>query len=137
MFKTCTKCNESKELKFFPKNKKYTLGVWCYCKKCVSDMGSSYYKENRDLKLFKIKQTEIDKYTYVEQIKSKPCADCKIQYHLSAMEFDHLPGCKKLFNIGSGLRKYGLEKLKQEIAKCEVVCSNCHHVRSFNRQTNK
>jgi len=29
---------------------------------------------------------------------------------------------------------YSIETLKEEISKCEIVCSNCHRLRTFNRQ---
>ena len=63
---------------------------------------------------------------------SKGCADCGYKDHPAALEFDHLPGTKKLFNIGQG-RGHTLEAVRAEIAKCEVVCANCHRVRTARR----
>lgn len=134
--KTCTKCNKTKPLSLFPKNRKYSGGVWCYCKECVSRDGAVYYKNNKTTKHNKIRSIIEQKYEYVNDIKTNPCTDCKNTYHPCAMEFDHLPQYKKKFNIGSGLRKYGMKLIKEEIAKCELVCANCHHIRTFKRFNN-
>ncbi len=72
-------------------------------------------------------------YKYMVEMKNKPCADCHIQYHFSAMDFDHLPKFKKNFGIAQGALNASLQEIKAEIAKCEVVCSNCHRVRSWKR----
>ena len=71
---------------------------------------------------------------YVQEYKqSRGCADCKENYPYWMLEFDHLGD--KDFNI-SGYRQItaSLERVKREIAKCEVVCANCHRNRTYNRQ---
>ncbi len=47
------------------------------------------------------------------------------------MDFDHVHG-KKLFTIGSGIVR-ALKKVMNEIAKCDLVCANCHRVRTYKR----
>jgi hypothetical protein len=64
----------------------------------------------------------------------KGCADCGYTLHAAALEFDHLPGTKKLFNIGEKMGSYSRTILWEEIAKCDVVCANCHSIRTFNRR---
>lgn len=63
----------------------------------------------------------------IKESKSRPCADCGIQYPWYVMDFDHRHGEKK-FNIGKA-RGVGFNVLKSEIEKCEVVCANCHRLR--------
>lgn len=53
------------------------------------------------------------------------------------MDFDHLPQYEKLFNIGSPSNWTSLYRVKQEIAKCEVVCSNCHRIRTWERKNGR
>lgn len=52
------------------------------------------------------------------------------------LEFDHI-GDKK-FDI-SLHRRYilSLDSLKEEINKCELVCANCHRMRTVDRHKNK
>lgn len=68
------------------------------------------------------------------EAKSKPCADCGGSFPHPAMEFDHVRG-EKLFNIANFKRQptRALVTLLTEITKCDLVCSNCHAIRHWNR----
>ena len=70
----------------------------------------------------------------LREAKDVPCTDCGIRYPYYIMDFDHL--YDKRFNIGSDGVKFSREDLYIEIAKCEVVCSNCHRTRTWQRKTN-
>lgn len=60
------------------------------------------------------------------------CVDCGYDKHPAALDFDHMPGSVKLFNIGQ--EKFRPQKqLLEEIAKCELVCANCHRIRTVTR----
>ncbi len=70
---------------------------------------------------------------YVNKVKSVPCKDCNIKYPPYCMDFDHTDDNKE-GNISHMARwPVGLEKLKREIEKCEIVCSNCHRCRTYKR----
>lgn len=69
----------------------------------------------------------------IDEAKALPCKDCGVQYPSYVMQFDHVRGVKKL-NIGSATRDCSsVDKLLAEIAKCEVVCANCHAARTYFR----
>ncbi|GIJ10744.1 hypothetical protein ACFFMR_18940 [Micromonospora andamanensis] len=69
----------------------------------------------------------------LREAKSKPCADCGIQYPYYVMQFDHSPG-EKAFTIGdAGRRNIALSRIAAEVARCEVVCANCHAERTHQR----
>ena len=71
----------------------------------------------------------------IQEIKeSSPCADCGIQYPYYMLDFDHVRG-EKLFNVASTAMAASMGALEAEIAKCEVVCANCHRHRTFLRKT--
>ena len=72
---------------------------------------------------------------YIREYKeSKPCSDCNIYFPYYVMDFDHVDG--KSFNISRHRHHTKmLETVKKEIQKCELVCSNCHRVRTHNRKT--
>jgi len=59
-----------------------------------------------------------------------PCSDCA-EADPVVLEFDHLDD--KLFNIGQSLPYRAWESILAEIAKCEVVCANCHRRRTASR----
>lgn len=64
----------------------------------------------------------------------KGCADCGYNKHHAALEFDHLPKFEKTRNVMT-MCYNSWEKIWAEVAKCEVVCSNCHSIRTFNRSS--
>lgn len=61
-----------------------------------------------------------------------PCADCGNIFPAVCMDFDHTTGQKHLKL--SSMRNYSWEKILLEIEKCEIVCSNCHRIRTANRR---
>ena len=74
------------------------------------------------------------KNQWVNEYKlSKGCADCGYKGHPAALDFDHLPGTTKVRDIKRGTQ-LGWQALMDEIAKCEVVCANCHRIRTFDRR---
>ena len=77
------------------------------------------------------KRGEIKKY--IQHYKQEhSCTDCGENYPYWIMEFDHLKD--KLFNLsGFSTKTSNLDLIKEEIAKCEVVCSNCHKDRTYIR----
>lgn len=54
-------------------------------------------------------------------------------YPPCVMDFDHLPGAVKSFGLGSAKAK-GTAAILAEIDKCEVVCANCHRLRTWVRR---
>lgn len=69
---------------------------------------------------------------FLDELKDVPCADCGNRFPPECMDFDHISGDKR-FNIGKSLLT-SIEKVLEEIDKCEIVCSNCHRIRTRNRQ---
>lgn len=67
-------------------------------------------------------------------LKEKPCADCTVSYPYYVMDFDHKE--EKQFNISSSKNKKleNRSKLLGEISKCDLVCANCHRVRTQKRR---
>lgn len=82
------------------------------------------------------KQSRHKNIAFVRNAKQgKKCVDCREDYPYWILEFDHLPGHEKLFTIGGrNSRDYSIEQLTAEMAKCEIVCSNCHKDRTYRRQ---
>lgn len=60
------------------------------------------------------------------------CMDCGYRAHPSALEFDHRPGTAKRANV-SELLLGSVKTLLDEVAKCDVVCANCHAIRTVTR----
>lgn len=68
----------------------------------------------------------------VLSVKDTPCADCGVKYPYYVMQFDHLG--EKSFTIALASRKsIAIDKVRDEIARCDVVCANCHAERTHSR----
>ena len=94
-----------------------------------------YYQDNRQKSLERSKQSRDRRKAYVNKIKeSKPCSDCNKYYPYYVMQFDHIPERgAKIGSINNLIRTAGMQKLLGEIEKCEVVCGNCHSIRTHSR----
>ena len=73
---------------------------------------------------------------FIKNAKNLPCKDCKVKYPHYVMEFDHVRGTKIANVCSAPVKSWSLKKLKEEIEKCEVVCSNCHQARTYFRRKN-
>ena len=62
----------------------------------------------------------------------QPCRDCGKVFPPEVMQWDHLPGLPKRGDI-TMLRGLSKHEILDEIAKCELVCANCHTIRTFVR----
>ena len=122
--KVCTSCNLDlpvTKFKFRSEGGKQRGTRHAMCNRCM------YVRYTRPL--VEQKTAEIHNY----QIE-KGCMDCGYNKHPAALEFDHRPGTKKSFNIGEQMGTYSREKLWEEIEKCDVVCANCHSIRTATRR---
>lgn len=73
---------------------------------------------------------------WMAELKSKPCVDCGQTFPICCMDFDHRDGEVKAYNLGSMFaHHYSVELITAELAKCDLVCSNCHRVRTQKRRT--
>ncbi len=67
---------------------------------------------------------------WLDEQKSESCLDCGVAFPPCVMDFDHREGEEKLFNIGAS-GGIALAVVKKEIAKCDLVCANCHRIRTY------
>lgn len=88
-----------------------------------SEKYKTYRREYRQRKSLKFQ-------SFVWELKRKPCVDCGIQYKPWQMDFDHL---KDKHRKVSNTKEYAEETILKEIAKCELVCANCHRDRTYKR----
>ena len=70
----------------------------------------------------------------LKRIRELPCADCLESFPTCAMEFDHRDGTTKAGMLSRMAGHVKIAKLLEEIAKCDIVCTNCHRDRSYQRR---
>lgn len=76
-----------------------------------------------------------DRYTEIRDwlwaMKScTPCTDCGQMWEPWQMQFDHRDPSQKTANVMSLIRA-GMPALEAELAKCDIVCANCHMTRTY------
>lgn len=70
-----------------------------------------------------------------QEVKStNPCMDCGVQYPYYVMQFDHRPGEVKSKQLADIPQFGSVKTFLTEMDKCDIVCANCHAMRSFERQ---
>jgi len=135
--KFCNRCNTDKLVSEF-----YRRGqiLQAECKLCQGTRSKRRYIDNKEKYNVSSKKA---RRKYIETVrpiiqaaKNKPCADCDTKYPYYVMDFDHRDPSKKEFCIGRATAKtIKLEGILKEIEKCDVVCSNCHRERTYQRRS--
>lgn len=65
----------------------------------------------------------------IDEGKARPCADCGHTFPSVCMDYDHRDPSSKLFSIAH-FQGYGYQAIRDEMSKCDVVCANCHRIRT-------
>jgi hypothetical protein len=106
----------------------------CWCKQCTKLYDAKRFQKIKSERYKQVKERRDSLLVWVNTLKDKPCTDCNNIFHPEAMHFDHISNDKN--NNISDLVKLGYSKkvILAEIAKCDLVCVNCHAVRTYNRR---
>ena len=128
----CGRCGEVKAADEFAWRRKARGQRDNYCRPCRARLQQEHYSLNRERYIESAvrRRTELASQRaafLIEYFASHPCVDCGGSDPV-VLEFDHLG--EKSFNIAKGLRDRSWEALVAEIAKCDVVCANCHRRRT-------
>jgi hypothetical protein len=74
----------------------------------------------------------IERRELLDKIKMETgCIECGYKKHPVALDFDHIDPTKKEFTIGVSYASVSLKRLYKEIDKCQVLCANCHRIKTF------
>lgn len=131
--KTCTKCKQIKDVTSFSTSKKAKDGLHTQCRACVNEAVKAYRKNNPEYA--KKNQDDKDKRVSAKRqfvwdyLMEHPCEACGIT-DPRIMDFDHIDPSTKSAEVGYLIHRSSMETLKAEIAKCRVLCANCHRIRS-------
>lgn len=138
MARRCYRCREEKpEGEFYWKNKQRTVRSAC-CKPCQKKLSAGNYARHRTRYVADARKrnlAQVERLRAVMQAeKDCPCADCGGKYPYWVMQFDHVRGSKVREVSNLVTRAVSVRALRAEIAKCEVVCANCHANRTHLRR---
>jgi len=135
-FRTCYRCGELKAVDEFAWRRRARGQRDSFCRPCRSAYGKEHYAANKqryiDQARVQKRRLALERTRYlIEYFVAHPCVDCG-ETDPVVLEFDHLRD--KRFDIGQALAFRNWTSILAEIAKCEVVCANCHRRRTARRR---
>lgn len=90
--------------------------------------------QRRNVVRHSLRRLRRKKREVIDAMKDAPCADCGGRFHPVVMDFDHRDGEQKLFNVSAAIPLgLSIDRIRAEVAKCDVVCANCHRMRTHRR----
>jgi hypothetical protein len=127
--RTCRVCQQIKPLELFSKHKRYADGVDTECKACAVKRAKAWDQTETGQLSRKAAQQRNKDYVY-GYLKQNQCVDCG-ESRWEVLEFDHVRG-QKYCGISAMIQgRLSLNKIKIEIAKCDVRCANCHRLKTY------
>jgi hypothetical protein len=131
----CGRCGELKPINAFAWRRKQKGQRDNMCAPCRSAYGREHYLANRQKYIDaearrKRARAEARTRYLIEYFNTHPCVDCG-ETDPVVLEFDHLRD--KRFEITSQFASRNWQEILDEIAKCDVVCANCHRRRTARR----
>lgn len=116
--------------------------VWCPSKEAMRLSRLRHRAKHGPRKQIRVHKNDYKKRiklnTWISELKIKQgCVICGYNLYPESLDFDHLPGFEKHKGIGALIRdNASIEKIEAEIAKCQVLCANCHrHITRTRRLT--
>lgn len=135
--KICYTCKIEKPLSDFTKNRSKKDGLHGSCRLCKNNHQKSWYRgassEQKERVYKRNKSLRIDYAKKLfEYLKKNPCVMCG-ESNPIVLEFDHLRD--KTSEISTMVRcSYSWERILEEIEKCQVLCANCHRIKTAHQQ---
>jgi hypothetical protein len=90
-----------------------------------------YYWLNREREIARVRTRQQATLVLLRRLRTRPCAECGQSFEPHQMDFDHRDPWAKSFRLTSGCALLtSRHRLRAEINKCDVVCANCHRLRT-------
>ena len=83
----------------------------------------NYYYKNKDSHYIRNQKAHDKIKTYSDSVKQEGCKVCG-EKEICTLDYHHLSDKEE--NVAKLLRGGSLKRVKEEIKKCVVLCSNCH-----------
>jgi len=130
--KTCLYCHLEKNDEEFAFRNKFKGTRHNMCRLCRKTYFKQHYEENKQYYVDRVVESnnrirERNRKFILDYLKDKACMDCP-ESDIVCLDFDHR--FDKFKNVSKMISGYSIEKIKKEIEKCEIVCSNCHRKRT-------
>lgn len=132
--KICSVCKQTLVDSKFSISKKRKDGLSADCKECHKIYAKAHYEKNKKAYIAKNTQNKQNKAT--EWLAYKAALSCSIcgEHHPACLDFHHVDGSQKENTAGYLARDGSKEALALEIAKCIVLCANCHRKHHYDKR---
>ena len=98
----------------------------------------SYYRRNREREIVRVTTRQRVTLEFLRDLRRVPCMDCGRVFLPHQMDFDHRDPSAKSFNVTTSRAMLMTRaRLAAEIAKCDIVCANCHAIRTYAQQAGR
>lgn len=94
-----------------------------------------HYEANKERYLEANRRKKLRVKEKLDKLKSTPCLDCGLMWSSYVMEFHHRDPEQKVAKVSQLCKDAGWDRVLEEIAKCDLLCSNCHRIREHNKIT--
>lgn len=126
--KNCTRCGVLKGIDNFH-TRSDNGRPYSYCKECHRKYTKTHYLNNKKYYIDKatkhnISATLVARKWLNDYLSVNPCVDCG-NSDIEVLQFDHKDRSLKSGEVSKFL-SYSLNRLQEEVFKCEVRCANCH-----------
>lgn len=129
MIKNCCRCKKDFPIESFCWRVK-DIKRGSYCLDCMRRYRREHYYNNPNAYIKRAKENRDIRREWLKNEKNKPCMDCDQVYPPYVMDFHHRDPSQKSFEVGE-LVAFSLKRMKIEIEKCDLICANCHRIRTF------
>lgn len=136
MKRICCKCQVEKDLETAFYTHPYGKdGYQGKCKECRLEEAKSQYAEDPQKTKDKVQELRNRNRVFIwDFYNSHPCVDCG-ETDPIVLELDHCRGDAKVAGVSQLVHNTrSIKVIEAEIAKCDVVCSNCHRRRTATTQ---
>jgi hypothetical protein len=130
----CARCDQWKTSDEFANSR---TGQFSYCRDCRNAYDRQYYNDRgRPARLARQRAHNNAARAWMASLKEGiPCSDCGEVFPVWVMHWDHLPEFEKKGDVSVMVQSRTREVVLEEIEKCELVCANCHVMRTVARAT--
>ena len=128
----CVRCGLMKPISEYHNSR---TGQFSYCRDCRNEYDRAYYANRaRVVRLARRNAFRDVARSWMAEMKAGvPCADCGETFPIYVMHWDHLPGFEKVASISVMVASRTRAAVLEELKKCELVCANCHVMRTVSR----
>ncbi len=134
----CVACGEMKDETEFPWWDESANRRRGTCRACKSEQQKKWYAKHKETHVANARINreraiaEARRFVW-DYLSTHPCVHCG-ESNPVVLEFDHIRGKKRMHVSEMVRRGHGLESIAEELAKCQVLCANCHRIKTSNER---